>query len=74
MMILLKINSEKCKGCRLCERACPKGLLHLSKTSLNAKGYQPAEISDLLSCIGCAACARTCPDLCIEIAKQEEAQ
>ncbi len=72
-MILLKIDSEKCKGCQLCVRACPRDLLRLSKSSLNAKGYQPAEISDMASCTGCAACARTCPDLCIEIVKQEEA-
>lgn len=69
-MILLNVNSETCKGCGLCERACPKDLLHLS-ANLNSKGYQPAEIEDMAACIGCGACARTCPDMCIEIIREE---
>jgi len=68
-MAVLKVYTERCKGCGLCVRACPKGLLALSTTELNSKGYQPAEIQDMESCIGCMACARTCPDVCIEIDK-----
>ena len=66
-MAKLTIASETCKGCGLCARACPKGVLALSKTKLNAKGYHPAEVVNPDDCIGCASCARTCPDVAIRI-------
>ena len=66
-MVKVMINELLCKGCGLCVRACPKGVLALSKTKLNAKGYHPAEPVDPEACIGCASCARTCPDVAIRI-------
>ena len=66
-MVKVMINELLCKGCGLCARACPKGVLALSKTKLNAKGYHPAEPVNPEACIGCASCARTCPDVAIRI-------
>jgi len=68
-MVKVTINELVCKGCGLCVRACPKNILALSRTKLNAKGYRPAEIIDAEACIGCASCARTCPDVAIRIEK-----
>ena len=68
-MVKVTINELVCKGCALCVRACPKNVLALSKTKLNAKGYHPAEVVDQAACIGCASCARTCPDVAIRIEK-----
>ena len=68
-MVTVTINELICKGCGLCARACPKGVLALSKTKLNAKGYHPAEVVDQAACIGCASCFRTCPDIAIKIVK-----
>lgn len=68
-MVKLTINEVLCKGCGLCVRACPKNLLELSKTKINAKGYHPAEITDMAACVGCASCAKTCPDVVIRIEK-----
>ena len=66
-MVKVTINEIVCKGCGLCVRACPKNVLALSRTKLNAKGYHPAEVADPENCIGCASCARTCPDVAIRI-------
>ena len=66
-MVKVMINELLCKGCGLCVRACPKGVLALSKTKLNAKGYHPAEPVDPEACIGFQSCARTCPDVAIRI-------
>ena len=63
------INIDLCKGCGLCTTACPKKIVVLSKTILNAKGYNPAQITDMEQCIGCASCARICPDSIITIKK-----
>ena len=67
--VTVTINELICKGCGLCVRACPKNVLELSKTKLNAKGYHPAEFARPEDCIGCASCARTCPDVAIRIEK-----
>ena len=68
-MAKLTIVKDLCKGCGLCVRACPKNVLALSRTKLNAKGYHPAEVVAPEACIGCASCARTCPDVAIRIEK-----
>lgn len=69
-MVKLTINEERCKGCELCVRACPKNILEISKTKLNAKGYYPAAITNQEACTACASCARTCPDIAIRIEKE----
>ncbi len=69
-MVKVMINELLCKGCGLCARACPRGVLALSKTKLNAKGYHPAEPVNPEDCIGCASCARTCPDVAIRIERE----
>ena len=68
-MANVTINEEKCKGCGLCVRACPKQIVAISKTKLNTKGYHPAEVTDMSACIACASCARTCPDAVITVEK-----
>ena len=68
-MIKVTIYEDQCKGCGLCVRACPKGVLAISKTHLNTKGYYPAEVANQENCIACKSCALTCPDVAIEIEK-----
>lgn len=60
-------QEDRCKGCGLCESACPKGIIALSKEKINAKGYHPAEITDETQCIACASCAVMCPDTVITV-------
>lgn len=68
-MVNVTINENLCKGCGLCVRACPKGVLALAKDKLNAKGYHPSVVANPEACIGCASCARTCPDVVISIVR-----
>jgi len=68
-MAKVTVNEDRCKGCELCVAACPKGLMQLDKSKLNAKGYHPAHCSDQNACAGCAFCALTCPDCAITVEK-----
>ena len=56
-MVKVTINENLCKGCGLCVRACPKGVLALAKDKLNAKGYHPSVVANPEACIGCTSCA-----------------
>ena len=68
-MSKVEINEDTCKGCGMCVAACPKKLLQISKTKINAKGYHVAEMTDSKACSGCMACATMCPDVAIEVEK-----
>jgi 2-oxoglutarate ferredoxin oxidoreductase subunit delta len=67
-MAKLIINKDKCKGCLLCIRFCPKGCITVD-TVLNAKGVTPVIFREDAGCSGCMMCALICPDVCIEIVK-----
>jgi len=62
------INSEKCKGCRLCIEVCPKKVL-VSSSKNNHLGVYVVEIVEKEECIGCSRCAMICPDVAIEVYK-----
>lgn len=68
-MVKITIDEARCKGCGLCIRVCPKGILELSKDAINAKGYNPVTVVDMEQCVGCCSCARMCPDCVFEIEK-----
>ncbi|MCK5529148.1 MAG: ferredoxin family protein [Kiritimatiellae bacterium] len=68
---ILKIDSDKCKGCELCIEFCPKDVLELSK-NLNKKGSKYSVMARPDDCIGCRACVLMCPDVCIELFEVEQ--
>jgi len=65
----LTINEALCKGCLICAVECPKGILELDLSAVNAKGYNPIKCTDIDKCIACAICARMCPDSVIKVEK-----
>jgi len=68
-MARIIIQEDLCKGCGLCVSACPKKIVALAGSRLNAKGYHPAAVEEMDKCIGCAFCATMCPDCVITVEK-----
>jgi len=61
------ISETLCKGCLLCADACPKKILDMDKSQVNANGYNPIRCADMGACTACAICARICPDSVIKV-------
>lgn len=69
--IIIKINSERCKGCMLCIKACPKKALKASG-KVNKKGQQYVFMEQPDKCTACGLCFIMCPECAIEIVKDEK--
>ena len=63
---LVRIDSERCKGCEMCIPVCPRGILRLAG-GMNCRGQHYASVTNQQECIGCMQCADMCPDSAIEI-------
>ena len=68
-MAKVTVMVDTCKGCGLCVTVCPKGVLAIDKSKLNAKGYNAVAAVEPEKCIGCAFCAKMCPDCALEVEK-----
>ncbi len=66
-MPTIRVDEKYCKGCELCLDACPRRIIELDMSRLNAKGYHPAGLKKGSEdkCTGCASCAAMCPDCAI---------
>lgn len=58
----VEIATDRCKGCELCITACPKDVLELDPSVVNALGHHPIRLTNAAGCTSCALCARVCPD------------
>jgi len=63
---IVKINKNRCKGCSLCIKVCPKKILTTSSL-FNNMGYHFIEVSKNDVCAGCKNCVIICPDSAIEL-------
>jgi len=68
----LSIDIAVCKGCALCVEVCPKTILTMDTSTVNAKGYIPAKCIDSNICTACAVCAIICPDSAIKVERELE--
>lgn len=66
-MANMTVDRAKCKGCGLCVTVCPKKLIVLRNDIRTAKGYNPAECTDVKECTGCGMCFLMCPDCAIKV-------
>lgn len=66
------VDTERCKGCRLCVVACPKQVISLTQNKVNISGYSYAEPVHPDDCVGCSACGIVCPDGCITVYRVKE--
>ncbi|GEM_PF-508142 len=57
---VLSIDHDWCKGCELCVKSCPVGIIRL-----NEEGK--AELLEIERCIFCGICELRCPDFAIRI-------
>lgn len=57
----VEINSEECKGCRLCVEDCKKNCLIIG-SNINKIGYQYAVFKGN-DCTACGICYYVCPEL-----------
>lgn len=65
-MAKITVDFERCKGCLLCIRTCPKKCISQG-SAINAKGYAAVEQTDPANCTGCMLCAMVCPDVALTV-------
>lgn len=64
------IDRERCKGCYLCVRSCPFGVLG-PDTKMNSTGTHPSSMVHPEKCTACASCFKVCPDVAITVYELE---
>ena len=57
---VIRILSERCKGCGYCVQFCPKQVLEMSK-EYNRMGYHFPVVKNPEECSECKLCYKSCP-------------
>lgn len=53
-VVTLRLDTEKCSGCRMCIRVCPQEVFAIEE--------KRAVLADRDACMECGACAMNCPE------------
>ena len=64
----LVLEPAFCKGCSLCVKSCPVGILHLNGQGKIAT--KPEDVAE--KCIFCGLCEARCPDFAIWVVKSRK--
>ena len=65
MKSTITIKKERCKGCNICVKFCPKKVLALGTLGM-------VEVDNGEACIVCGQCEMRCPDYAIFVDKKVE--
>jgi 2-oxoglutarate ferredoxin oxidoreductase subunit delta len=57
---LIKVDEQECKGCGLCNEACPPHVIGMGD-KFNHYGYRTAVYAGA-GCTGCGVCFMVCPE------------
>lgn len=60
-MVKVKIDSNKCTGCKTCVEICPMGVFEMDEKTKKSVAKRASE------CIACRACEVQCPAGAIKI-------
>ena len=60
---MLRVDIEKCTGCKLCPKACPDGLIDVV-TGVSSEGRKITNVwlVDIGRCYFCGLCVESCPE------------
>jgi len=58
-VVTLKLDADKCNGCRMCTRVCPHEVFTIKD--------KRAVLADRDVCMECGACALNCPESAISV-------
>ena len=57
----LKVDVDRCSGCRTCMEVCPRGVFELYRSD----GRQKSRVTFSGACVQCTACVKQCPEQAI---------
>lgn len=65
------VFSELCKGCRICQEACPQKCIKLNPDKRGVYN-NPIVECDIDKCTGCRICEQRCPESAIRVDRKED--
>ena len=71
MTIEIHIETERCKGCRVCIEVCQADVLDIAERP-NSHGHHPPLVKNIDKCTNCGLCEMLCPDFAIHILEDQE--
>ncbi len=64
----LRVDVDRCQGCKTCVAVCPKGVFELYRldgAACNGQAEQKSKVAYMAACEQCTACVKQCPERAI---------